>query len=332
MKNILITGGFGFIGSELVNISFGYINTIENLVVLDKIDYCSRENNISPHVRNDPRFSFIKGNLCDYDLIKSILEKYSIDIVIHMAAQSHVDKSFNNPIQFTTDNIVGTHTLLEVCRKYNKLQKFIHMSTDEVYGEVSHDETQPCNEDSMLNPTNPYSATKACAEIIVKTYGHSYNFPYIIIRGNNVYGHGQFPDKLISKFILHLHLGNKVTIHGDGQSQRSFVYVTDMAEGILTIAQKGELRQVYNIGSSNEYSVLEITKLLCNLMNKDYENSISYVSDRCFNDKRYFINYDKISELGWKERVPFIDGLTSTIKWYIDHSNEYESLTFFRTL
>lgn len=325
MINILITGGYGFIGSEVVNVAFQQIKSLNRLIVLDRIDYCSRESNILPEIRNHKCYKFIQGDLCDFNLMEKILIENEIDTVIHMAAQSHVDLSFTNSLQFTQDNVLGTHTLLEACRKYGKLSRFVHMSTDEVYGEVSHDEKNPCKEEiSLLCPTNPYSASKASAEHYVRSYGKSYKLPYVIIRGNNVYGPKQYPDKLIAKFISYLHLDRKVTVHGDGSSKRTFIHVTDMARGILAIAERGVLGETYNIGSYNEYSVMDIAKMLCSIMGKDFENSLNYVADRNFNDKRYFIDHSKVLSLGWKEEISFEDGLMETINWYKDHLEDYE--------
>ena len=228
MRRVLITGGCGFIGSELVNTFFDEVKDFERLVVLDRLDYCSRLDNINPEVRTDSRFKFIEGDICNRDLVKYVLEENNIDTIINMAAQTHVDRSFDDSLQFTRDNILGTHTLLETCRKWGGLKRFVHMSTDEVYGESSHDEQNPSDEKSLLNPSNPYAATKAGIEFILKSYGTSYKFPWVIVRGNNVYGHGQYPDKLIPKFTLQLHWGKRVTVHGDGSAKRTFVHVTDI--------------------------------------------------------------------------------------------------------
>lgn len=323
MRRVLITGGCGFIGSELVNTFFNEVKDFERLVVLDRLDYCSRLDNINPEVKTDFRFKFIEGDICNRDLVKYVLEENNIDTIINMAAQTHVDRSFDDSLQFTRDNILGTHTLLETCRKWGGLKRFVHMSTDEVYGESSHDEQNPSDEKSLLNPSNPYAATKAGIEFILKSYGTSYKFPWVIVRGNNVYGHGQYPDKLIPKFTLQLHWGKRVTVHGDGSAKRTFVHVTDMARGIITVAQKGELGHIYNIGSRNEYSVLEITKLLCDEMGARMEESIQWVPDRNFNDKRYFISYSKVQALGWDEKISFKEGLRKTIDWYIERSDEY---------
>lgn len=325
MKNVLLTGGAGFLGSNLTNNFFSSIpDSHVTLVVLDRLDYPTKDSNIKLKIRLDDRYKLIQGDLCDNYLIKFILEEYQIDTVIHLAAQTHVDISFGNSLQFTHDNILGTHTLLEECRKYGKIQRFIHMSTDEVYGEVSHEETSPCTEKSLLLPTNPYSATKAAAEMLVRSYGCSYKLPYIIIRANNIYGPGQFPDKLIPKFILLLHQNGKLPIQGDGSAKRTFVHVLDIVKAIFLITSKGEIGEIYNIGSKNEYSVIEVTRMLCQLMNKDYKNSIEYVKDRNFQDRRYLIDYSKTLELGWQEEIPFDRGLLDTLNWYLKHIDKYK--------
>ena len=309
--NILITGGYGFIGSAVVNMIFKEVDT---LVVLDRIDYNSSELNVDENIRNHSSYHFIQGDLCDLILMESILTQYHINMIIHLAAQTHVDISFTNSLQFTKDNVLGTHTLLEAVKNYGHIKKIIIMSSDEIYGEVSHDELNPCHEKSLLDPTNPYSATKAAAEFLVKSYGYSYHLPYIIIRGNNVYGPKQYPDKLIPKFITLLKQDLPLTIHGNGSSKRTFVYIDDMASGILTVMKYGNIGEIYNIGSENEYSVMDIARLLCDKMGKPF--NLEYVKDRNFNDKRYFINYNKVLELGWKEKMSFNDGINNTINWY----------------
>jgi dTDP-glucose 4,6-dehydratase len=199
MKNLLITGGCGFIASNFIN--FYFKESHSNIINLDAMYYCANENNIDENIRESPRYKLIKGNLCSYDLIKHILEAYKIDEIIHFAAQSHVQNSFEDSLQYTQDNVLGTHTLLECCRRYGKITRFIHISTDEVYGEsmLGHDEKK--NEGSILCPTNPYAATKAAAELIAQSYYHSFKMPIIITRGNNVYGPNQYPEKLITRFI-----------------------------------------------------------------------------------------------------------------------------------
>ena len=201
MKNLLITGGCGFIGSNYINYIFNKYDDF-NIINIDAMYYCASENNINKEVRDSERYKLIKGNLCSYDLVYHIVNDYKIDYIIHFAAQSHVQNSFEDALQYTKDNIVGTHNLLEVVRKYGKLIKFIHVSTDEVYGEsmIEKNENKK-TEESILCPTNPYAATKASAELIAQSYYYSFNIPIIITRGNNVYGTNQYPEKIIPKFI-----------------------------------------------------------------------------------------------------------------------------------
>ena len=203
MKNLLITGGCGFIASNFLNYMIPKYTNLQ-FINIDALYYCADINNITKENQNAKNYKFIKANICSEELVNHILQEYKIDTVIHFAAQSHVDNSFSNPLQYTKDNIVGTHTLLECCRKWGKITKFIHVSTDEVYGE-NENLDENCsdikNEKSILNPTNPYAATKASAEMIVNSYVYSYKMPIIITRGNNVYGPNQYPEKLIPKFI-----------------------------------------------------------------------------------------------------------------------------------
>jgi UDP-glucose 4,6-dehydratase len=318
-KNILVTGGCGFIGSNFINkILKEYEN--KHIVNIDSLNYCSNRNNIE-NENNKNKYTFIEGNICSIDLIRFILNNYKIDTIIHFAAQSHVDNSFTNSLQYTQDNIVGTHTLLEATRKYNKIKRFIHVSTDEVYGESKLDKNEKKKtESSLLYPTNPYAATKAGAEMLALSYIHSYNLPIIITRGNNVYGPRQYPEKLIPKFIKYLNEDKKLTIHGDGKNKRSFLYIDDVTEAFTTILEKGEVNLIYNIGSENEneYSVIEISKILIETMKKtkNYDKYLTYVKDRDFNDKRYYISNIKLKELGWNQKIGFKDGLIKTIEWY----------------
>jgi dTDP-glucose 4,6-dehydratase len=237
--------------------------------------------------------------------------------VIHFAAQTHVDNSFGNSLEFTIDNILGTHTLLECCRVYNKIKRFIHISTDEVYGEVDIDH-KGCSEKSLLNPTNPYAATKAGAEFIVRSYYYSFNMPVIITRGNNVYGPRQYPEKLIPKFINQLLNNEKCTIHGVGETRRNFIYVDDVAKAVEIILQKGIVNNIYNIGTNNEYSVSEIADKLIKYLkpNDKVEDWIQYVTDRNFNDYRYAIESKELRNLGWQEETGFDKGFEHTIEWF----------------
>ena len=317
---LLVTGCCGFIGSNFVNYYFKE-NVDVKIVNLDAMYYCASENNIDDDVKKSERYQLIKGNLCSYDLISTILDIYQIDTVIHFAAQSHVQNSFDNALQYTHDNVVGTHTLLEACRKYGKIQKFIHISTDEVYGEsmISENEEKK-HEGSVLCPTNPYAATKAAAELIAKSYYHSFKMPIIITRGNNVYGPNQYPEKLIPRFIQQLVSGEQVTIQGDGSNVRAFLHVNDVCSALKLILEKGEIGEIYNIGSDDhqEYSVLEVAYSLINKIIKpeplEYEKWIKYIEDRPFNDKRYYISNQKVKDLGWDINIDFDKGLDNLIE------------------
>ena len=311
--NLLITGGCGFIGSNFINNYFPK-DKINKLINIDAMYYCASEENIHENIRKNSNYIFKKGNICDYGCIEKILKEYEITHIIHFAAQSHVQNSFDDSIQFTYDNILGTHTLLEACKKYGKIQKFIHVSTDEVYGESMNTiEENHKTEHSILCPTNPYAATKAGAELLAQSYNHSFKLPVIITRGNNVYGPNQYPEKLIPRFIQLLKENKKVTIQGDGSNVRAFLHANDTASAFETILDKGVIGEIYNIGCDDgmEYSVIEIAKILIKMIKKteNYEEWIEYVEDRPFNDKRYYISNQKVRDLGWEIKENFMESL-----------------------
>ena len=316
MIHLLVTGGCGCIGSNFINHAFAHAPNTYKIINIDAMYYCADIDNIESNIQKDPNYTFIKGNILSHDLVSHLLDHYKITHVIHFAAQSHVQDSFRDAIRYTNDNVLGTHTLLECCRKYGKIQKFIHVSTDEVYGEssLSHDEKHK-TEQSILCPTNPYAATKAGAELIAQSYYHSFKMPIIITRGNNVYGPNQYPEKLIPLFIKQLKNNQKVTIHGDGSNVRDFLHTSDTAAAFSIILEKGIIGEIYNIGcdSGMEYSVLDIAKLLITKIKKttSYDDWIEYIEDRPFNDKRYFISNDKLKSLGWK--------ITKTLEKEIDN-------------
>jgi dTDP-glucose 4,6-dehydratase len=315
--NLLITGGCGFIGSNFINYYFPK-NKIAKLVNIDAMYYCANEKNIHETIRKSKKYVLVKGNICDSDLVMHVLTEYNITHVIHFAAQSHVQKSFEDSLTFTQDNVLGTHTLLESCRAYEKIHRFIHVSTDEVYGESmnSVDEKHK-TEHSILCPTNPYAATKAGAELIAQSYNHSYKMPIIITRGNNVYGTNQYPEKLIPKFIKLLKEGEKVTIQGNGSSVRSFLHAYDAATAFETILEKGVIGEIYNIGCDEkmEHSVMDVAKILIKLIKNtdNYDEWIEYVLDRPFNDQRYYISNHKLKDLGWNIKKSFIESITEII-------------------
>lgn len=316
MRKILLTGGCGFIGSNLIN---HLIKDQHNYIVnLDKIDYCSNIENVKITEEDRKRYVLIPGNCCDIDLVTNLLKIYKIDIVLHLAAQSHVDNSFGNSLSFTRDNILGTHTLLECAKKYGKLQKFIYMSTDEVLGDSTLKKKGP------LNPTNPYAATKASCELLVRSYSISFKLPTIIVRSNNVFGPRQHKEKLIPRFIDLLVNNQKLTIQGSGLQKRTFVHVDDVCRAYDLIMTRGELNEVYEIGTHNEFTVLEIGSLILNKIKKTekIENWLEFIQDRDFNDFRYQVDTSKLEELGWKlpSIEKFTEDLKNTIEWYLENN------------
>ena len=332
---ICITGGAGFIGSHYINYVWKTYKHIR-IINVDCLYYCANLFNIDAGVRDDTdRYKFRNINLAGstaMNELTTMFKEFDVTHVVHFAAQSHVQNSFGESLQYTQDNVVGTHNLLEASRQYAKLQLFVHVSTDEVYGESMIDAAtdQHKTEQSVLCPTNPYAATKAAAELIAQSYYHSFKLPLIITRGNNVYGPRQYPEKLIPRFIQLLKDNRKLTIQGDGSNLRSFIHVSDVCCAFDVIMKYGSIGEIYNIGSNaeNEYSVIEVAKMLIKMVNgidvavdaNARTNSasdlewIEYVEDRPFNDKRYYISNDKLKQLGWDIQVDFISGLTDLVR------------------
>jgi dTDP-glucose 4,6-dehydratase len=315
--NLLITGGCGFIGSNFINYYFpkAHINTLVNF---DAMYYCANETNVDESIRNNENYVLVKGNLNNSELVAKTLHKYHITHVIHFAAQSHVQNSFEDSIKFTHDNILGTHTLLECARKWGQIVKFVHVSTDEVYGEsMNHVDEKHKTEHSILCPTNPYAATKAGAELIAQSYHHSYKMPIIITRGNNVYGPNQYEEKLIPLFIKLLKENKKVTIQGNGSNIRAFLHAYDTARAFECILERGEIGEIYNIGCDEgmEYSVMEIAHILIEMIQntKDYAEWIEYIEDRPYNDMRYYISNQKVKDLGWDIQIDLMTGLKNLV-------------------
>tara|TARA_B110000003_G_scaffold275808_1_gene319565 strand:+ start:4297 stop:5232 length:936 start_codon:yes stop_codon:yes gene_type:complete len=299
MPAALVTGGCGFIGSNFLNIIKERHPDIE-FVNIDKLDYCSNIHNVNSGVAK-----FIQHNLCNVGILENIVKEYKFDYVFHFAAQSHVDNSFTSPLGFTLDNTYGTHTLVEVCRRHIPNVEFIHFSTDEVYGESKTDE--PFTEDTgVLRPTNPYSASKAAAEMIVRSYIESFDMNIKIIRCNNVYGPNQYPEKLIPKFIRLLKEDKKCTIHGINSAnvRRAFMHVHDVVDAVEVVWKSGKPGEVYNIASDDELSVMDVTKLIIKTLKntEEYDEWIEYIEDRPFNDQRYYICAKKLKELGWSQK------------------------------
>lgn len=323
-KNIFLTGGAGFIASH-VAILLCKKYPHYNVVVYDKLDYCSCLDNLS-EIKDLPNFKFVKGNIGSPDLVSYVLKAEKIDTIMHFAAQTHVDNSFGNSFAFTQDNIYGTHVLLESAKCCDTLKRFIHVSTDEVYGEGEDFDTDPMTEEHVLEPTNPYAATKAGAEFLVKSYFRSFKLPCLITRGNNVYGPHQYPEKLIPKFTNQLLRDMPLTIHGDGSNTRNFLFVEDVARAFDIIVHKGTPGHVYNIGGRNEISNIKVAETLLKIMGKEKDKYITFVPDRQFNDLRYTINSKKLHELGWTEEMSWEEGLKKTVEWYQLYSGRYGNL------
>jgi dTDP-glucose 4,6-dehydratase len=323
---VCVTGGAGFIGSHFINFMWAKYSKLK-IINLDCMYYCSNILNVDAEIREDEggRYKFYKTDLAASQAvteIRGILNTHAVTHVVHFAAQSHVQNSFGESLQYTRDNVMGTHNLLEAARLYGKIQRFIHVSTDEVYGES--DSIGDCKtESSLLSPTNPYAATKAAAEMIAQSYYRSFKLPLIITRGNNVYGPNQYPEKLIPRFVSLLQDGKKLTVQGTGDNIRSFIHVSDVCSAFDIILSKGTTGEIYNIGGdeSSDYSVMEVAKILIKEINGDTAigdassdvDWIEYVDDRPFNDKRYYISNDKLKQLGWNPQVDFMDGVRDLI-------------------
>ena len=307
---ILVTGGAGFIGSCFIRHVLSKHDDYE-VINLDKLTYAGNIENLDD-IKNDKRYTFIKGDICDKEIVNEITK--NVDCVVNFAAESHVDRSIEGPEVFIETNVKGTLNLLQFSLK-NKVQRYLQVSTDEVYGSLGKEgyfyETTP------LSPNSPYSASKAGADMLVRAYFETYKMPNLITRCSNNYGPYQYPEKLIPFFITKLLKEEKVPVYGDGLNVRDWLYVYDHCEAIDVVLNKGKEGEVYNIGGHNEKTNLEITKLILNAMGKD-ESSIEYVKDRLGHDRRYAIANDKIQkELGWEPSVKFEDGIKLTIDWYL---------------
>eukprot|EP00126_Sphaerothecum_destruens_P010321 Sdes_comp20716_c0_seq1m16418 len=329
IKTILVTGGCGFIGSHMVIMLCKNYPSL-NVINLDRLDYCACLENVR-EVAAFPNYKFVKGDILSVDLVNYILKFHRVDCVMHFAAQTHVDNSFGNSLNFTETNITGTHVLLESCRLH-KIKRFIHVSTDEVYGETK--ELENVETTASLTPTNPYSASKAGGELLVQSYIKSFGLPAIITRGNNVYGPHQYPEKMIPKFICLLEEGKPCCIHGNGENRRCFMYVSDAIRAFLIILLHGGLGEIYNIGTQFEISTKKAAEYLIRQygyvepQNDTQVNPyyIQYVEDRTFNDCRYRICNRKIKALGWEPLVSWEEGIATTIEWYKKHRFRFQGL------
>jgi len=310
IKTILVTGGLGFIGSNLLNTFVPKYPQIQ-FINLDKMSYASNIDNLS--VSDLPNYTLEKGDLADLTFVQQIFEKYSIETVIHLAAESHVDLSIQNPGIFVESNVVGTHNLL-LLSKEKKVKRFCHISTDEVYGELG--ETGYFTEETPIAPNSPYSASKAGSDLLVRSYVETFGLDAVITRCSNNYGPNQDGTKLIPKFIKLLLNNQKVPLYKDGKNVRDWLFVQDHVEAIWEVFSKAKKGEIYNIGGKNEKTNLEITYTLLERLGKD-ESYIEYVTDRPGHDFRYAIDASKIkNELGWTPRFDFNSGITKTIEFY----------------
>ncbi|WP_405202197.1 dTDP-glucose 4,6-dehydratase [Dokdonia sp. LLG6352-1] len=333
--NILITGGAGFIGSHVVRL-FLEVFPESRIYNLDALTYAGNLENLVD-VEASSNYTFIKGDINDAPFLMTLFSKYQFDKVIHLAAESHVDRSIKNPLAFVQTNVIGTLNLLNAAKEIwkdnfnNKL--FYHISTDEVYGTLG--ETGLFTETTSYDPNSPYAASKASSDHFVRAYGETYGLPYIISNCSNNYGPNQFPEKLIPLFINNIILNKSLPVYGDGNYTRDWLFVKDHARAIARIFKEGKLGETYNIGGVNEWKNIDLVKLLCDKMDEKLsrkrntsQSLITFIKDRPGHDKRYAIDASKIEkELGWKPSVTFEEGLELTIDWYLANSSWLENVT-----
>lgn len=321
MKNVLITGGAGFIGSNFINHILDERDDY-NIINLDKLTYAGNLENLKTS-ENRKNYQFVKGDICNYELIDYVFQKFQIKFVINFAAESHVDRSIIGSKVFYETNVIGTNVLLEVSRKH-KVKKFLQVSTDEVYGSLGLEGL--FTEATPLSPNSPYSSSKAAADMMVQAFHHTYGMPVVTTRCSNNYGPFQFPEKLIPLMIINSLNNKKLPVYGDGMNVRDWIYVIDHNRAIDLVFEKGKEGEVYNIGASNEMPNTQIIKLILQHLNKG-EELIEFVKDRPGHDKRYAIDSSKIqNELGWKPRFSFEQAIEHTIDWYLENKQWWQRI------
>lgn len=317
---VLVTGGAGFIGSNFIKYMLKEHKDYK-VINLDKLTYAGNLENLKD-VENNSNYVFIKGNITDREIVEKIFSD-GIDYVVNFAAESHVDRSIDDPGIFLKTNVLGTQVLLDAAKKYG-VKKYLQVSTDEVYGSLG--ETGYFTEQTSLSPNSPYSASKASADLLVRAYHHTFGIPVNITRCSNNYGPYQFPEKLIPLMIINALHGKELPVYGDGLNVRDWLYVEDHCRAIDLVLHKGKIGEVYNIGGNNEKANIEIVRLILKELDKP-ESLIKYVKDRPGHDRRYAIDSSKIqNELGWKPTYNFDEGMKKTIRWYLDNEEWWEKI------
>jgi dTDP-glucose 4,6-dehydratase len=335
-RNILITGGAGFIGSHVVRL---FVNKYPEyrIINLDKLTYAGNLNNLRD-VENQPNYTFVKEDICDLERMLELFDEFNVDGVIHLAAESHVDRSITDPFTFAQTNVMGTLSLLQAAKEKwagnyeGKL--FYHVSTDEVYGALAFDDTL-FTEETRYDPHSPYSASKAASDHFVRSYHDTYGLPIVISNCSNNYGPYQFPEKLIPLFIHNIRNNKPLPVYGKGENVRDWLYVEDHARAIDLIFHQGKLGDTYNIGGFNEWKNIDLIKVIIKTVDKQLGNPegtsdhlITYVTDRAGHDLRYAIDATKIkNELGWKPSLQFEEGIAKTVEWYLNHEEWLNNVT-----
>jgi len=311
----LVTGGAGFMGSNFVRyITEKYGDT--EIIVYDKLTYAGRIENIKD-LLDEKKISFVKGDICDEEKFQNIVKENRPDVIVNFAAETHVDRSINEPAPFLKTNVFGVFVVLETARKYDT-PLIIHISTDEVYGDM--DNKPPATEETPFRPSSPYSASKASGDLLAQSYHRTYGLPVIILRPSNNYGPYQFPEKLIPKTIIRALYGYTIPIYGRGDQVRDWLYVGDFVKAVETVIFKGKKGEAYNVPGFNEKTNIEVVETILKIMNKPLD-LVKHVEDRPGHDRRYAMRGDKILALGWKPRTPWMEGIRKTVNWYL--SNEW---------
>lgn len=309
---LLVTGGAGFIGSNFIRYILKKHKDWE-VINLDKLSYGSNLANLKD-IEDDPHYTFVKGDIADFELVKEFVKK--VDAIVNFAAESHVDRSISSPEHFLNSNVIGVYTILEAIRKENPEVRLVHISTDEVYGDIMKGSFR---EDDALRPSSPYSASKAAGDMLVLGWARTYDLKASITRCTNNYGPYQFPEKLIPKTIIRASMGLKIPIYGSGQNIRDWIYVEDHVRAVEAVLLKGEPREIYNISAGEEKTNLEVVKMILKLIGKD-EELIEFVEDRPGHDLRYSLDSWKITrDLKWRPKVSFEEGIKKTVKWYLNN-------------